>query len=330
MLSLAGTAAVAGWTGWRIGTSGEAPGNLAKISRTSAALGAKVRLTVFHRDRETASIALDEAFSELKRVENILSLYRPDSQICTLNRTGSITDPDPSFLEVLQTAGRMSELTGGAFDITVQPLYQLHAERARQNTVPDSRELEETLARVDWKRVKVSPGSIRLEGPGTEITLNGIAQGYAADAVGRALRAHGIAHAFIDTGEVGTVGAKAEPGDGEWTVGIRHPRDKAGLLTIARLNGRSLATSGDYETRFGDGYRSHHLLDPRTGQSPAELASVSVVAPSAMEADALSTAVFLTGPEEGRRIIESIADADALFVSKSGRLTRTAGFPAAS
>lgn len=328
MLSLAGTAAVAGWTGWRIGTSDEAAASLAKISRTSTALGAEVRLTVFHRDRKTATRALEEAFTELDRVENILSLYRPESQICTLNRAGFLAQADPSFLEVLRTANRMSALTDGAFDITVQPLYRLHADRAGQGATPDQRDLEKTLSRIGWKRVNVSGSSIHLEGSGTEITLNGIAQGFAADAVGRVLREHGIAHAFIDTGEVGTVGSKVR--DQEWTVGIRHPRDKAGLLTIARLNGRALATSGDYETRFGEDYRSHHLLDPRTGQSPTELASVSVVAPTAMEADALSTAVFLTGAEKGRRIIEAIADADALFVTKSGHLTRTAGFPAAT
>lgn len=328
MLSLAGTAAVAGWTGWRIGSTDTAAGTLAKLSRSSTALGAEVRLTVFHRDRKTASRALDEAFAELDRVENILSLYRPESEICTLNRAGFLAEADPSFLEVLRTANRMSALTDGAFDVTVQPLYRLHAERASEGKTPGRTELAETLARVGWNRVQVSGKSIHLEGKGTEITLNGIAQGFAADAVGRVLREHGIAHAFIDTGEVGTVGAKIK--DQEWTVGIRHPRDKAGLLTIARLNGRSLATSGDYETRFGKDYRSHHLLDPRTGQSPGELASVSVVAPTAMEADALSTAVFLTGAEKGHRIIEAIADADALFVTKSGKITKTAGFPAAT
>jgi thiamine biosynthesis lipoprotein len=325
MLSLAGSAAVFGWAGWQFKASREGLSGLKKVSRQSWALGAEVKLTAYHRDPVFAGQALDKAFAELNRVEDVLSLYRPESEISRLNRHGSLSGAHPWLTEVLGHAEELSRLSEGAFDVTIQPLYRLHGDAAGRGTTPSPTELRKVLARVGWQRVKVSGNRIDLDGPGTEVTLNGIAQGFAADRVGQVLRQNGIFHAFIDTGEVGTVGTKARNQD--WKVGIRHPRDKTGLLAIARLQGRCMATSGDYETTFTDGYQAHHLLDPKTGRSPGELASVSVAAPTAMEADGLSTAVFLCGLEKGRRLVEEHPAADALFVTKDGRVVRTEGFP---
>jgi thiamine biosynthesis lipoprotein len=331
MLSLAGSAAILGWAGWKIGTRKGAgthlfpAAGLARFSRSSWALGTKVELTVFHDDEKSANRALEEAFVELNRVEEVMSLYRPESEIARLNRTGKLNSPHPYMLEVLETANRVSQQTGGAFDITVQPLYTLYATHNEAGTLPSEAEIAAVLKRVGWQRVEFNRERVVLNGAGTEITLNGIAQGFAADAVGRVLKAHGIQHALIDTGEVNAVGGHAQREN--WTIGIKHPRDENGLLALAQLNGRCLATSGDYETRFGNGYESHHLLDPHTGHSPKELSSVSVAAATALEADALSTAVFLTGLDKGMQLIESIPGADALFVTKSGRVTKTSGFP---
>ena len=327
ILSLAGSAAAVGWAGWKLGSARpqDPAGNLARFTRRSWALGANVNLTVYHHDRKEAETALEAAFAELNQVEDVLSLYRPDSQLARLNRNSRLDNAHPYLLKVLERSARLSLETDGAFDVTVQPLYTLYAENARQGKQPDGKDLEMTLAKVGWRRVKINGASVVLEEPGTEITLNGIAQGFAADAVGQVLMAHGIQHALIDTGEIGTVGAHAEKAS--WDIGIRHPREADGYLALAELNGRSMATSGDYETRFGEGYDHHHLLDPRTGSSPTELSSVSVAAPSAMEADALSTALFLVGLRKGMAMIESMPDADALFVTKSGQMSKSSGFP---
>lgn len=327
MLSLAGSAALVGWAGWKTVTQPgrHQPLGLSRLSRSSWALGTQVKLTVFTSDRQAATQALDEAFAELDRVESVMSLYRSDSQICELNRTGRLVSADSMLLDVLKVAERVSSETSGAFDITVQPLYKLYSEHNERGTRPDEAEIAQVLKRVDWRRVRTSGQSVVLEGEGMEITLNGIAQGFAADVVGKVLQKHGIQHALVDTGEVNAVGGHAEHEN--WNIGIKHPREQGGLLALASLNGRCLATSGDYETRFGPGYDFHHLLDPKTGHSPRELSSVSVAAPTALEADALSTAVFLTGMEKGMKLIESMPETDALFVSKSGKVVKTSGFP---
>ena len=191
--------------------------------------------------------------------------------------------------------------------------------------LPTDATIAAALPQVDWQQVSVSADRIAFGQPGMAITLNGIAQGLAADAARQALQDAGIEHALIDSGEIGSVGTHAERD--HWSIGIKDPRNPATILGVASLQDRCLATSGDYETTFSADFSEHHLLDPRTGHSPTELASVSIVAPTALEADALSTAVFLMGPDRGRDFVESLPHVDALFVDKAHRITRTAQFP---
>ena len=180
-------------------------------------------------------------------------------------------------------------------------------------------------AKVDWRRVEILPTEIRLAGRGTAITLNAIAQGFAADRAVAALRRHGIAHALVNTGEIAALGTKAhgEP----WTVGIQHPRRKDAYVSLVPLTDRCLATSGDYATPLSADYRDHHIFDPRVGRSPATFSSVSVVAPKACEADALATTIFVLGAEQGLTLIRPRPACEALLVFKDGRVLTTDGFP---
>lgn len=296
-----------------------------RVERTSWALGTQVSIVALHADAATAKTAVDAAFTELEFVEDLMSIYRAESELARLNGEGVLEDPHPHLVTVLRAAGELSARTEGAFDVTVQPLWKLYAEAKERGELPAPSEIETTRQRIDWRRVELSPRQIRLRGEDTAITLNGIAQGFAADRVTATLRAHGIKHALIDTGEIGALGAKSD-GDG-WKIGIQHPRKTDAYLSLARLAGRCLATSGDYATTFSADFKHHHLLDPRTGRSPTELASVSIVAGSAMEADALSTAVFVLGVEAGFDLVRETSGVDAMFVLKDGRARLTPNFP---
>ncbi|MGB0744358.1 MAG: FAD:protein FMN transferase [Opitutales bacterium] len=309
------------YAGWR-STGGR---RMKGLTLNSQALGTKVAITVFHPDKSTAAKAIQAAFDAIDKVEQHMSLYQNESQLSRLNRTGRIENPHPELVRVLRTATRISQRTGGAFDVTVQPLWKLYSENSAQGTLPTESDILEARSKVDWRRIEISDTEIRLKGDGTLVTLNGIAQGYAADAAYRALREHNVEHALIDSGEIGSYGTK--PDKENWTIGIRHPRKQDELLGLAGLENRCLATSGDYETRFSEDYKNNHLFDPRTGHSPVETASVSVAAKTALEADALSTAAFILGPEKGIQLIQTTTGADALFVYKNGRVTSTAGFP---
>jgi thiamine biosynthesis lipoprotein len=297
------------------------------VERTGRALGSVISMTALHADRSTAEKAIAAAFAQLDQVDQLMSIYRPDSQISRLNRTASLPNPHRWVLEVLRKAQSVSQQSAGAFDITVQPLWDLYAGAQKQGKLPVDAAIQAALAKVNWSNVEVSANRIALP-PGMSITLNGIAQGYAADRVAAALREHGIRHALVNTGEIGALGRRS---DGrQWTVGIQHPRSKDAYVALARLEGRFMATSGDYATTFSEDRKYNHIFDPASGRSPQVFSSVTIVANSGADADALSTAVFVLGHEKGLRLIENTPGAEALLVLKDGRTLATNAFPSAT
>ena len=294
------------------------------VTRTSWALGTNVSLTTAGLNRSRAERALDAAFAELELVESVMSLYRPESEICQLNREGVLDKPHPHLVAVLREAERTSRRTGGAFDITVQPLWEVFSTAKKDGRLPDEAAVAAARERVDWRRVSVAAERVRLAG-GTQITLNGIAQGFAADRVRAVLESHGVQHALLNTGELATIGLK--PSADPWTVGIQHPRQSDAYVAVAGLSGRAMATSGDYETTFSTDFRQHHVFDPRSGHSPTELASVTIVAPTAIQADALSTAAMVLGTRQTIALVSELPDVDVLLVTKQGRSLSSPGFP---
>lgn len=318
-VSLGAGAAAVGGVAWQ---SGNLPND---VTRRSWALGSEVVMSVMAMPIARAERAFDAAFAELELVEQVMSLYRPDSQVCRLNRDRVLERPHPYLLEVLAMAEQTARSSDGAFDVTVQPLWELFAACQKQQRTPSDSEIAAARSNVDWTAIEISPDRIRLHSPVTAITLNGIAQGFAADRAVAALRDHGVQHALVNTGEISGLGRK--PNGDDWTAGVQHPRERDAFVSLVGLQGRSLATSGDYETTFSADFSKHHIFDPRTGESPIELASVSIVAPTAMQADALSTAAMVLGSDRTLALIESLSDIDALFVLKDGRTLHTHGFP---
>jgi len=302
-------------------------GRLETVTRKSNAFGAEICLTILHESAEAASRAADAAMGAVGRVDELMSLYRPDSQIRRLNRDGVLDRPDAWMVEVVRMAGEMSGRSGGAFDITVQPLWELYAAAKGRGKLPGRDEIEAARAKVDWRKVEVSADRIALKDKGMGITLNAIAQGYAADKALAALRREGIEHALVNTGEIGTLGSR---GDGRpWRVGIQHPRVAEAYVAMAELDGKCMATSGDYATSFSEDHVHNHIFDPASGGSPREFASATVVAKTGAEADALATAVFVLGYEKGLKLLKASEGAESLFVKKDGGVVATAGFPMA-
>jgi thiamine biosynthesis lipoprotein len=277
------------------------------------AFGTVVSIKVLHDDARQAELALADALAEARKVDALMSIYRPGSEVHTLNRDGRLARPDPHLLAVLNQARRLAAQTGGAFDITVQPLWDLA--RAGRNAAP-------ALPLVGWQRMQLDAAGITL-GPGMAITLNGIAQGYALDLARAALEARGIRHALIDTGEFGALGA-AEGGR-PWLLGVRDPRREEAHIGILAMDGRAVATSGDYATAFTSDFSSHHIFDPATGASPTELAAVTVAAPSGILADGLSTAFMVMGAQRSLALAASMPGVDLVAIDKAGRRWQSPG-----
>jgi len=313
------------WHFVRHGKTARSPVGLQAARRTGSALGTDVSIVALHKTRGDAERAIDAAFAELETVESVMSLYRAESQLCRLNREGALRGPHPYLVQVLRKAQAVSAASDGAFDVTVQPLWTLYANAVRETgRLPDADEIDRVRRQVDWHKLEVSDDQVRLRGDGTAVTLNGIAQGFAADRVLAALTAGGVRHALVDTGEIGALGRR---GDGNcWTAGIQHPRRRDAMLVRVPLEDRCMATSGDYETTFTADYANNHIFDPQTGHSPTVFASVTVLAKTGLEADALSTAAFVAGLERGLKLMEAYPGADGFFVLKNGETRATSGF----
>lgn len=299
-----------------VGSWWAARAQLNEFATGGIVFGTTASLRVLHDDETEANAALAAAMDALRRVDRLMSLHRHDSELSRLNREGTLAHPDPQLLAVLQAAQSVAQLTDGAFDVTVQPLWDAATGQA---------DPAQALTRVGWRKLEVGSERVQLREPGMAVTLNGIAQGYGADVALATLRAHGIEHALLDTGEFGSLGHRD---DGQpWTLAIRDPRNPQGIAHLLRADGRCLATSGDYETHFSADFSRHHIVNPHTGVSPQELASVSVLAPTGMQADALSTACMVLGMNESLRLVERLPQVDVLCIAKSGERRWSAGFP---
>jgi thiamine biosynthesis lipoprotein len=292
----------------------------APVRWQGSALGAQVSIEIHHPDRAEAERLVERCVLEVRQLEQQFSLYRPDSAISTLNRTGILVAPDADMVALLQTSLRFADITGGAFDPTVQPLWQLHADHFSSGKPgsdgPSPQQLAEALAKVGHAGLLVGEDRIALLRRGAAITLNGIAQGFATDRVVERLRRADLSTTLVNMGEIRAIGARPE--GTPWRVGLGDP-DRPGVLTeTVDLVDRAVATSAGAGFRFDSKGRFTHLFDPATGRSPSRYNTVSVIAPTATEADALSTA-FSVMP------LSAIADIVAIRPYVQARITDSGG-----
>jgi thiamine biosynthesis lipoprotein len=301
-------------------------GRIARAADTvrwrGSALGAQVSLEIYHPDRAEAERLVPACLAAVRRLEQQFSLYQADSAISTLNRTGILVAPAPEMVSLLKASLYFSELTDGAFDPTVQPLWSLYAKHFASDRPdpngPSADLLAEALAKVGRRGLLVSDSRVALVEHGAAITLNGIAQGYATDRVVDMLREKGLTTTLVDIGEIRAIGAR--PDGGAWRVGLADP-DKPGTLTgTVDLIDRAVATTAGAGFRFDPSGRFTHLFDPATGRSPSAFRMVSVVAPTATEADALSTAFSLMPLSRIRDVVSARQRVEARLVTSEGNL----------
>ena len=284
-------------------------------------MGTIVSVTVLTPDDEAGRAAIDAAFDEIARIEAVTTRHTDDSEISRLNARVDGFVGEPVSREVAEVVSRslaVARASSGAFDITVAPLVDLWTVPEEDFAIPEEAFIRVALRSVDWQAVQVDTATRTLTVlPGTAFDLDGVAKGYAVDRAVAVLREMGIETGVVDAGgDVGFIGTPPE--SGVWRVGIKHPRQE-GLLGVVRLDGGSVATSGDYQ-RYAlvDGVRFHHILDPATGYPARGVMSVTVATEFAVDADALATAVFVLGPDEGMALIESTPGAEALLIAGDG------------
>ncbi|MEW6244450.1 MAG: FAD:protein FMN transferase [Bacillota bacterium] len=275
--------------------------------------------------------AVQAAFAEMRKIEALASAYISGSDVWKVNNSpGQMIEVSADTLAIIQLAQQVSEQTDGAFDISVFPLVQLWGIGKKDEYVPTESEVAAVVASVDFRKIRIDADKLLVGIPegGMGIDLGGVAKGYAADRAAAVLAEHGIKHALINAGgNVVVMGGK--PDGSLWRVGIQDPRDPNGYIAVVRMNTGTVVTSGDYERYFiKDGKRYHHIFDPRTGQpAAAGVIAVSVTAPTSAQADAYSTALFVMGVDKGMKLVESLPDIEAIFVTEDGEIVVSSDFP---
>jgi thiamine biosynthesis lipoprotein len=293
-------------------------------------MGTKAWVTIAGMSDPDAERAAQAAFREMYRIESVMSTWRPSSEISRLNAgsNGAPFTVSPELCSLIDSSFFYSKATSGAFDVTVRPLVRLWGFQGGEIKLPSDAEIERAMSLVGSGKVALDPSKSTITlPPGMQIDLAGVAKGYAVDRCVAVLAGLGVRSALVNIG--GNIYAMgAPPGKKGWSIGVRDP--KGGLETVGTLilRDEAVATSGNYENFVEiEGKRYGHIIDPRTGRPVSAVLSVTVVAPTALASDALSTGLFVLGPDDARAAVERLAGVAALFALAKDReiVYRSAG-----
>lgn len=303
-----------------------------EYARENFIMDTLISIKVYSSDAELGRKALEEAFAEFTRIGKLTdrfaarNLANPEiSDVYRINQNAGLKPVQVSedTLVMLMRSNYFAHLSEGAFDVTVGPLMDLWGFGQDQYYVPTYRELKSRLALVGYDAIVLDQAKrmVYLPEKGMEIDLGGIAKGYATDMAVQKLRQMGIESAIINAG--GNVYALGTKPDGTpWLTGIQDPRNANKIIAVIQAKDMAVVTSGDYQRYFiRAGVRYHHILNPLTGKPVQEVISTTITAPSATDADVLSTTLFVLGPEAGAEFIQQFPNADTVFVDNQREIT---------
>ncbi len=294
------------------------------FSQQQSIMGTVVTVELHHAEPGQATRCADQVFAEMRRIDELMSPYRPDSEVSSVNRDAGIEAVriGDELFSLLQQANDFSVLSAGAFDITFASIGYHYDYRREQQ--PSQNLIDETLPAVDYRKLMLKDRMVRFASPGMRIDLGGIAKGYAVDRSVELLQRCGISEALVSAG--GDSRILGDRGGRPWMMGIQHPRTAEGLALAIPLANSAISTSGDYQRFFlRNGERIHHIIDPDTGKSANRSWSVSVIGPNATATDALSTTLFVLGAEQGLALIETLEDMDAIIIDSEGVIHYSSG-----
>lgn len=290
-------------------------------------MGTAIRVDLWSDDDDVAAAALDAVIAEMHRIDRTMSPHRPDSELSRINAQAGQAPVAVSgeLFALLARSLAYSRQSGGAFDITYASVGHLFDYRSGAR--PTDEQIDRARGAIGWQHLQLDcrDRTVRFGRPGMRIDLGGFAKGHAVDNATAILRGLGIRHAIVSAG--GDSRVIGDRRGAPWTVGIRHPRRPSEMAAVLPLVDCAISTSGDYERCFDEGsVRWHHIVDPRTGRSPDQLHSVTILADDGLTAEALSKTVFVLGVERGLPLVEAVPGADAVVIDAAGTLHTSRGF----
>ena len=296
------------------------------MERTEAIMGTRCYVQLWADDPDKGNAAIDAVMAELRRIDDLMSHYKPESQLSQINQYGNerAVQVDKELFDLIKLSTHFSEITEGAFDITYASVGYLY--NYPQHIHPTEAQIRAALPAVNWRNMILDEAhhTVRFGHPGMRIDLGGIGKGYAVDRGIGILKARGVQRALVTAG-----GDSRIIGDRmgrPWLVAIRHPDNPSKVVTRIPLSDSAVSTSGDYERYFDeDGVRYHHIIDPHTGRSASKVRSATVLAPTATQTDGMSKTAFVLGPEKALEIINRLPEYDAVFVTPTGKVLYSKG-----
>jgi len=296
------------------------------ISREEAIMGTRCSVELWSEDRAKGEAAITSVFDDMKRIDRLMSTWKEDTEISLVNREAGKHPVKISaeLFRLLQESVKYSELTRGAFDITYASVGYLYD--FKRHVHPDQAAIAAALPGINFRHMILDEKKLTVffSRPGMRIDLGGIAKGYSVDRGIEILQKQGFTRAMVNAGgDTRIVGDRfGKP----WWVGVRDPDHESKTFLKLPLTDTAFSTSGDYERYFDeDGKRFHHIIDPKTGDSARKCRSVTVISGNATRTDALTKSVFIMGPEEGIRFINTLPDVDAVAVAPDGKVFYSKG-----
>lgn len=307
--------------------AGESDNKPERFTETRLMMGTYVSIILVHASEERSKSAADAAFEEIDRLSKLINRFDDESPVGRLNKEGGLEDAPQDLIEVITEASKYYRLTEGAFDITIKPVIDMFSKKfsGGKTEYPSEREIKKALKLVGSDMIEINGRDIKFKKPGMSITLDGIAKGYIVDKASSILLYHNIENHLINAG--GDIKAMGLRIDGQpWKAAIQDPMKKENYLDTIHLSNAAVATSGNYENYFDNEKLYHHIADPKTGLSPVQNSSASVIAPAAMEADALATSLMVMDSTDGINFINSMSEREALIISRGNHIKRSKGW----
>jgi thiamine biosynthesis lipoprotein len=298
-----------------------------KVTKTRLLMGTFVDMTAIHHSRDEAENAIGLAFAEVDRLCAMLTRYDNKSPVAELTALRKLERPSLEIQELIARSLSFNRDTGGAFDITVKPLVDLYRDRFAAGIQPTDTDIDAAISMVGADKLRFQQGDLVLPVAGMGITLDGLAPGYIVDRASEILTRNGITNHLVNGGgEIRVSGSAAM--NKPWTVAIQDPDKKKNFPGMIDLRQGAVSTSGNYEVFYDREKLFHHIVNGRTGHSPHLSTSVTVMAPTAMDADILSTAVFVMEPEAGLAYINARPGYECSILDRNGRSLKSTGWPA--
>lgn len=294
---------------------------------TEKLMGSQFELIVSCDSEIRAQQLLQLGIDEIKRIEDLFSEFRPDTDTAKINKSAGAypVSTHPEVLALIERSLAISNLTQGAFDISMGPLKKIYKFKNEQFTFPDQTAIEEALALVGHHKISINrnDGNVFLPYAGMAISFAAIGKGYAADCVKRIWLQEGVTSGVISaSGDLTTIGKKKDGSN--WTIGIANPDNRHEMLFYIPVNNASVATSGDYEQYFiHGGIRYSHNINPITGKPVSGIKSVSIFSPAAELSDALATAVYIMGIDSGLHLINQLPDTHCIIIDDQNNMTHS-------